>query len=218
MHEQLRGLNGAHTFHRWAEPIHFTVEERMTSPCDNFEDVWKFSAAFDVYLWHNRIIRCRGCSADTSCGTPGLADCSQLLMSRFRTHREHRENACRSKCVSLSVCLASYFSRLCRAVPMWMKRGPATDVCLGCSSCLTGDHNGSWHTPGFHVLYLCFDPGFVQPHCFALEFKLLTVGCQTYRILFEKYDVVSVVEVRDIFISVGRSPYTNFWAKPIHSI
>ena len=65
---------------------------------------------------------------------PGLVDCLQLVMFRFQICRATPKERMWGKCVSLSACLASYFSRLCQAVPWWMRQDSAADVCLGCGS------------------------------------------------------------------------------------
>ena len=117
------------------------------------------------------------------------------------------------------MCLASYFSRLMETRPS------RRDVWLGCNSqwtgchyqdtwisyidCLTHDWNGSWCTPRSHVLYLCFDPVCVQAHCSGLVFKFLKADCSASRTLSEQDCIVSVVEVRKIFISDINSQITS---------
>ena len=50
-------------------------------------------------------------------------------------------------------------------------------------------------------MYLCFDIGFVESHCPGLVFKFMKAGCSASCTLFEQDGVVSVLEVREIFIS-----------------
>ena len=70
--------------------------------------------------------------------------------------------------------------------------------------CLTGVHNGSWRTPGFHIFHLCFDPGCVL-HCNPIvpasssNFESWLVGPPPWA-LFEQDSNVSAVEVCEIFI------------------
>ena len=107
-----------------------------------------------------------------------------------------------------------------------MRRGPVADVHLVCRcrssrchyqhtwlynfiDCLIGYNNESRRTPGSHVLYLCFNPGCVQSRCYDLVFKLPKAGFPASRDIFEKDGVVSVVEVREIFICDVYSQITD---------
>ena len=124
------------------------------------------------------------------------------------------------------MCLASNFSRLCRAAPWWIRRGPAAGICraavaagvdittkirefISYVDCLIGDRNESWRTHGSHILYLCFDPGCVQPHSSSLVVKFRKVGYPASRAFFEQDGIISVVEVREIFISDVYSQITS---------
>ena len=48
---------------------------------------------------------------------------------------------------------------------------------------------------------LCFDTGYVHPHCSDLFFKLVKAGCPASWAVFALDCVVSVVKIREIFIS-----------------